>query len=186
MGELVPTYGYFAVAIGIIFQAETTLLSSGYLAYLGTLRLEVIIIIAVFLSTLSGQIYFTLSRYGVKTRIMKFIDRADKIDRALKLVEKFKLPLLLFSRFLYGFRTLIHIAYGLTDVKLIEYSIFNFLGALLWATTLSMIGFLLGNTTSLIVDIKKYQKLASILLISLILVASLFQLARMRRNFKSS
>ena len=177
MNELLSTYGYIALAFGIVFQGETALIGAGYLIYTGNFKPEITLVIAIALSTTSGEIYYFTSRYGIKPLLKRFI-KNNKYEKALKLIEKYKLPLLLFSRFMYGFRTLIPLAFGMTKVNSIEFSVFNLIGATIWAFTFTSIGYFLGSASEMIAGVKKYQTLISGAVLITIATVSLVQILR--------
>lgn len=146
---------YFWISLGIIFQGEITLIGAGHLIHAGTVNFWVITFIATFLSSLHGEIFFTVSKAGLKFLPLP----QEKISKVRKLIERYKTSLLLFSRFIYGMRNLIPIAFSLTNVKHIEFSILNFFGAFIWALTFTTAGLISGNAMSIFIDVKKHQML---------------------------
>lgn len=146
---------YFWISLGIIFQGEIALIGAGHLIYAGTVNFWIIVFIATILSSLNGEIFFTVSKVG-----LKFIPfPQDKVLKVGKLIERYKTLLLLFSRFIYGMRNLIPVAFGFTNVKHIEFAILNLLSAFIWALTFATVGLISGNVTSIFIDVKRYQML---------------------------
>ncbi len=146
---------YFWIALGIIFQGEIALIGAGHLIYAGTVNFWIIVLIATFLSSLNSEIFFTVSKSGLK--FLPF--PKDKILKVGKLIERYKTFLLLFSRFIYGMRNLVPVAFGFTNVKHIEFAILNLLGAFIWALTFTTAGLISGNVTSIFIDVKRHQLL---------------------------
>ncbi len=146
---------YFWISLGIIFQGEIALIGAGHLIYAGTVNFWAITFIATFLSSLNGEIFFTFSKFGLRFLPLSH----EKILKVGKLIKRYKTFLLLFSRFIYGMRNLIPIAFSFTNVRHIEFSILNLIGAFIWALTFTTAGFISGNAMSIFVDVKRYQML---------------------------
>jgi membrane protein DedA with SNARE-associated domain len=147
---------YIGVGIGIIFQGEVALIGSGHLIYVGTAKFWLVVLIATLLSTINGEFFFIASKIGLKLFQTNF---KDKISKVGNLIQKYKTFLLLFSRFIYGFRNIIPIAFGLSEIRHLEFSIFNFAGAFIWALTFTSIGLFSSKAVSIFIDVKRYQLL---------------------------
>lgn len=163
---------YIGVGIGIIFQGEIALVGSGHLIYAGSAKFWFVILIATLLSVINGELFFIASKIGLKLSSPNF---KDKISRVGKLTQKYKAWLLLFSRFMYGFRNLIPIAFGLSGIRHLEFSIFNFLGALLWALTFTSIGLFSGVTMSIFINVKRYQILIFSIFLGISFIIAMFK-----------
>lgn len=148
---------YISVALGIIFQGEVALLGAGHLIYTGTVKFWTIALIATFLSTINGEIFFTLSKFGSKFVLSEPTNFKEKLTKVTNLINKYKTSLLLFSRFVYGLRNLIPVAFGLSNITHFEFSILNFAGALIWAITFTSLGVISGNIISNFVDLQRHQ-----------------------------
>ncbi len=148
---------YIGVALGIIFQGEVALLGAGHLIYTGTVKFWNVALIATFLSTINGEIFFTLSKFGSKFILPNSKNIKEKLAKATNLMNKYKTLLLLFSRFVYGLRNLIPVAFGLSNITHLEFSILNFAGALIWAITFTSLGVISGNLISNFIDLQRHQ-----------------------------
>lgn len=147
---------YIGIMLAIMLQGEMGLIGSGHLIYIGTAKFWLVVLIATLLSTIHGEILFNGSKFGLKLFPTNF---KDKISKVGKLIQRYGAFLLLFSRFIYGFRTIIPIAFGLSGIKHFEFSIFNFAGAFIWALTYTSIGLFSSKAISTFLDVKRYQML---------------------------
>jgi membrane protein DedA with SNARE-associated domain len=96
-------------------------------------------------STLGDQLYFLLSRrFG-----QRFIENRPRVqarvDKALRLLERWDSWFILSFRFMYGLRAVSSIAIGLTRVPIPRFALLNMIGAALWAVGLGGAGYLLGE-----------------------------------------
>lgn len=148
---------YISIAIGIILQGEVALLGAGHLVYTGTVKFWNVALIATLLSAINGEIFFTLSKIGSKFILPDSKNLKEKLSKANALMNRYKTLLLLFSRFVYGLRNLIPVAFGFSNITHFEFSILNFAGAFIWAITFTSLGIVLGNITSHFVDLRRYQ-----------------------------
>jgi membrane protein DedA with SNARE-associated domain len=82
--------------------------------------------------------------------------RIEKVQGWLK---RYEAMLIVGIRFMAGFDTVGTVAIGMSDVSLRRFTILNALGALIWAATLAVVGYLLGNVLELVLgDLAKVEK----------------------------
>ncbi len=172
---------YIGVGLGIIFQGEVALIGSGHLIYAGTAKFWFVVLIATLLSTINGELFFSASRIGLKLFPTNF---KDKISKVGNLIQKYKAFLLLFSRFIYGFRNIIPIAFGLSGIKHFEFSIFNFAGAFIWALTFTSIGLFSSKAISIFLDVKRYQLLIFGIFLGIAFSTAMFKIINIAKTKK--
>jgi len=156
--SLVDTYGYFAILLGTFLEGETILILGGLAAYQGYLGLPGVIL-AAFIGSLCGdQLFFFLGRWHSQSILAKRPSWQRRIDRAQKLLERFRTPLILVFRFLYGLRAVAPFVIGMSPVPTIKFVLLNAVGALVWATAVGTGGYLFGNALeALLGNIKHYE-----------------------------
>jgi hypothetical protein len=114
--SLIDTYGYLAILVGTFFEGETVLVLGGLAAYREYLRLPWVIL-AAFVGTLCGdQLFFYLGRVHSQAILAKRPSWKARVEKAQKLVERFRNPLILVFRFLYGLRTVTPFVIGMSTV----------------------------------------------------------------------
>ena len=110
-----------------------------------------------------------------------------RVDRAQRLLERFRTPLILVFRFLYGLRTVAPFVIGMSTVPTVRFVFLNAVGALAWAIAVGAGGYLFGNALGIIIgNVKHYelQAFAAIAAIGLVVWAAYFY--RRRRGRLSS
>jgi len=157
--SLIDTYGYAAVLVGTFFEGETVLVLGGFASHRGYLALPWVII-AAFIGTLCGdQLFFFLGRKHSQTVLARRPSWKARADRAQRLLERFRTPLILVFRFMYGLRTVIPFVIGMSTVPTREFIFLNIIGALVWALVVGAGGYLFGNAMEIIIgDIKHYER----------------------------
>jgi membrane protein DedA with SNARE-associated domain len=158
MESLIDTYGYWAVLIGTFFEGETVLLLGGFAASQGYLVLRWVIVVA-FLGTLfADQLFFLLGRRYSQPILARRPSWKSRSEKAQKLLERFRTPLILAFRFMYGIRTVTPFAIGMTNVPTGEFILLNIIGASVWALIVGTGGYLFGSALeTLLGNIKHYE-----------------------------
>lgn len=150
-------YGYWAIAVVLVLEnaglpvpGETVLLLASFLAYSEhQLQLSWIIVVATLATTASGEIGFALGRYGGRslierhTRIFR-VDRAT-LARGEQLFERYGAATIFFARFVFGLRVLAALLAGALRMPWQKFVFFNFLGAAVWVTVISSVGYFFGR-----------------------------------------
>jgi membrane protein DedA with SNARE-associated domain len=160
LSELIETYGYWVVLVGTLLEGESVLLLAGYAAYSGLLELHTVIAVAVFGSFMGDQLWFFLGRTRGVSLLAKYPSYAAPAVRAQDLLDKYHTPIILALRFLYGLRTVLPFVIGMSSrISTLRFQILNLLGAVIWATSGAVAGYLFGNAIEVILgDIHRYEK----------------------------
>jgi len=150
-------YGYWAVAgalllenAGVPLPGETILLMASFLAYSEhDLRLPWIIVVATIAATAGDNLGFALGHYGGRpllARYQAFFRIKDAtVARGESLFEKYGSLTIFFARFVFGMRIIAGPLAGVLRMHWRRFAIFNFLGAGLWVTVISVAGYLFGQ-----------------------------------------
>jgi len=142
---LVEHYGYVAILLGTLLEGESILIIAGYMAHRGYLALPGVILAAFIGSLTIDQSLFFLTRLKGFDALRKFKRAQEGLEHVDRLVARYPRVLLVGFRFLYGLRTVTPLALGLTSVKASRFVMYNAVGALLWATTISTGGYIFGR-----------------------------------------
>ncbi len=143
--SFVANYGYLALLVGSFAEGETFLVLGGLAAHAGYLRLPWVMLAAFAGSFLSGQFYFYLGRKHGRKILLRFPSLQMRIDQAQKYMERLRSPLVLIFRFLYGFRTILPLMIGMSPFPARKYIGLNAVGALIWAVSFGIAGYLFGH-----------------------------------------
>lgn len=178
---LIETYGYPVVLLGAFLEGETVLVMGGFAAYRGYLNLSLVILCAFVGTFCSDQLFFY---FGHKKGPKLFAGHPKwerRAERVQALLDRYQLYVILGFRFVYGIRNITPFVIGASGFKPVRFLILNFLGALLWATTVGSAGFIFGRVLELLLaDLKKYEIRVLIGLAAFGTLAWLWHVARSR------
>ena len=150
-------YGYWAVGAALLLEnagvpvpGETVLLLASFLAYSEhDLRLPWIIVVATVAATLGDNLGFALGYYGGRPLLQRyqafFRIRHTTVARGEELFARYGALTIFFARFVFGMRIIAGPLAGVLRMPWRKFSLFNFLGAGLWVTVISGVGYLFGR-----------------------------------------
>lgn len=150
--EYLELHGYWVLFVGTFLEGEAILLMAGFLAFQGYLDVVGVICTAWAGSFCGDQFYFYLGRLKGKGLLRRFHSIARKFREALKLIEKYGNLVAFISRFTYGFRIVLPIILGITNLAPRTFLWINLVSALTWAVAFSLGGYLFGKSASLLFD----------------------------------
>jgi len=162
--SIIENYGYAAIFIGTFIEGETVLILAGLAAHQGYLVLTWVIL-AAFMGSLCGdQLFFYLGRKHSQTILPRHPRWKTKAEKVHKLMDRFQTPVILFFRFLYGFRLVTPFVIGMSPVSVKKFIFLNVTGALVWAVTIGAGGYLFGHALEIFIgEIKDYEVLVFVL-----------------------
>ncbi len=187
----VVQYGYWAVAgalllenAGVPIPGETILLLASFLAYSEhDLQLRWIIVIATIAATLGDNLGFALGYYGGRpllARYQSLFRIQDKtVTRGEGLFARYGAATVFFARFVFGMRILAGPMAGTLRMAWRKFLLFNFLGAAVWVTAISLVGYLFGRHWE---RLERAVKRFDMGLAVLVLLAAVFWWWRSRRE----
>lgn len=153
LSELIESYGYWAVLGGTLLESESVLLLAGYAAYRGLLGLHIVIAAAIVGSFLGDQLWFYLGRTRGEKLLKKFPSYAASAKRAQKLLDRHHTSVILGLRFLFGLRIVLPFAIGMSKrISTLRFQVLNLLGAVIWAASGTLAGFLFGRAIETVLD----------------------------------
>lgn len=185
MEAFLQTYGYWAILVGTFLEGETILVLGGLAAHMGYMNLTGVIMAAFAGSLCGDQFFFFLGRRHSSFLLNRRPSWKSKLERANQLIDRFQTPLVLGFRFLYGLRTVMPFAIGISSVPVLRFVLLNAIGAIVWAAIVAGGGYLFGNALEGILgNIRHYEK---ILFVMVVLVgAVVWALYLVRRDRKKS
>jgi membrane-associated protein len=172
-------YGYWAVAAALLLEntgvpvpGETMLLLASFLAYSEhQLRLPYIILVGVCAATIGDNLGFLLGHYGGKPLLERYqkVPRIYRtITRAEGLIERYGSFAIFIARFIAGMRIIAGPLAGVLHMSWRKFALFNFLGAAVWVTVVSSIGYFFGRHWDELARIMKGFNLAVLLAVALL------------------
>lgn len=170
--QLLQDFGYLALLVGTFFEGETILVLAGFLAFRQYLDIELVILTAFCGSYAGDQLWYFLGRRHGR-RILGRRPRWQAMsEKALRYFQKHPDLWVLGFRFVYGLRTVMPVAIGLSGYPPLRYLGLNGIGAAIWAVALGLAAFHFGAVIEIILgNVKRYELyvLGALLLIGLVL-----------------
>jgi membrane protein DedA with SNARE-associated domain len=163
LAQLLQRFGYAAVLVGTLLEGETVMLMAGFAAHQGYLQLPLVIVSAFAGGLLGDQCLFALGRWRGSQLLARFPRLRVPAANAAKLLERHQTSVILGIRFMYGLRTAGPLAIGMSRVPVPRFVLLNALGAAVWATLFSAIGYALGRGAERVLGtLRDYEKHALI------------------------
>jgi len=146
------------------FPSEVVMIPAGYLAYQGEMSLSLVLLFGI-LGSLAGAWfnYLLASKFGRK--FLSKIMSHEKVEKLEAFFENHGHISTFTGRLIPGIRQYISFPAGLAKMNALKFSIYTTLGAGIWASILTFLGYFLGANTELI-----HQYLKEITIITLVLV----------------
>jgi membrane protein DedA with SNARE-associated domain len=153
----VVEYGYWAVGVALLLEnagipvpGETILLLASFLAYSRQeLALPYIILVGVCAATVGDNLGFAIGYRGGRPLLDRYRQTfripAATIVRGERLFEQYGSVTIFFARFIFGMRVIAGPLAGVLRMRWQRFALFNFLGAVLWVTVISWVGYKFGK-----------------------------------------
>lgn len=150
-------YGYWAVAAGLLLEnagipvpGETILLLASFLAYSEhDLRLPWIIVVGAIAATLGDNLGFAIGYYGGRRLLERYRSlfriQGKTVEHGEQLFAKYGPLTIFFARFVFGMRIIAGPLAGVLRMPWRRFLLFNFLGATVWVSVISGVGYLFGR-----------------------------------------
>lgn len=137
----------------IPIPSEVTMPFAGYLVTTGHFSFLAIVLIGAFGNLVGSWIGYAIGYFLEDTVIITLIKKygkfilvtLDEYERSLKWFNKFGDKIAFFSRMLPAVRTFISLPAGLAKMNLWKFSVYTFLGSLIWSALLTYVGVYLGS-----------------------------------------
>jgi membrane-associated protein len=185
----IAQYGYWAVGVTLLLEnagvpvpGETILLLASFLAYSREeLQLSYIIVVGVCAATLGDNLGYFIGYRGGRRLFDRYRStfhiKPETIIRGERLFDKYGAVTIFFARFIFGLRVIAGPLAGVLNMPWKRFAVFNFLGALLWVTVISFVGYKFGKHWDVLTEYMERFNIA----IGIAAVVALFLLWRWRR-----
>lgn len=141
MSEHLEALGYMGAFIGAIVEGEVCLISALQTARLGHTDFYGILL-AAFLGTqtIDWSLYLSARRWKDNTYFDRKPALRSKLDRMSGFLHHYPEGMLLTYRFMYGFRVVLPLLFGISRIPIFKFALYSFIGTLLWITVVASIG----------------------------------------------
>lgn len=140
MEQFIHQNGYLTVFITVALTGEFGLVAGAALARTGAVTITGVVILGTAASFTANTIYYFAGKFlWNKWKLIreKF---GTKVDRSSRIVRQYGSPLMLVARFFYGVRDIVPLALGLYRVEPGLFSLYNIIGAFIWAFFFTVLG----------------------------------------------
>lgn len=185
LNHLLATYGYWAVFIGCVMEGETILILGGMAAHQHLLKLWPVIAWASAGGMLGDQLLFWSGRY-FGTRLLPRLKRHQaQIKRVSGLIARYPSMSVFSVRFLYGMRLVGPMVIGASGLSPLRFSLWNMLGAMVWATLFVSGGYWAGEALQrLFGDLRPYRLPIALGVVLVVVVVAVIVHLRNKRKLQ--
>ncbi len=169
MEEFIRDWGYIALFLYSFGGGFIGLAIASVLSYSGDLNIYLSILIAGISNFIGGQFLFFLARKNKNYANDMMRKHGRKIALTHLLMRKYGSFVIFIQKYIYGIKTLVPLAMGITKYSAIKFSILNAIAAFLWACVIGYASFIGGEYLLAMGEEFKYIGLGLIILIISIL-----------------
>jgi len=183
LSEAVIRYGYWAVGAALLLEnsgipipGEPILLLASFLAYSQhQLQLSWIIVIAIIAATLGNNLGYMLGYYSGRPLLERYQNvlriPSATLLRGERLFARYGPATVFFARFIFGVRIIAGPLAGVLRMPWRRFLLFNFVGAVLWATVIASVGYFFGRHWERLENsVRRFNLIVAICVVLLIVV----------------
>lgn len=188
--EIMNQFGYFGIMLLIAIEnifppipSEVILTFGGFMTTFSSLTVVGVIIFSTFGALLGALVLYFIGRILKKERLMKLAEgkvgktlrfKKEDIEKADNWFNKKGTKAVFFCRFIPIIRSLISIPAGINGMKLSSFMFYTLLGTAIWNTVLTVLGSVLGENYTKIVDIINiYGNITLIIIIIIFIIVAI-------------
>ena len=174
MEDLIRDWGYIVLFLYSFGGGFLALAVAGVLSYAGDLNIYVTLIVAGSANFIGDQFLFFLARNNKAYAKQMMGKHQRKIALAHLMMRKYGSIVVFLQKYIYGIKTLIPLAMGLTKYDGRKFTLFNFLATIIWTLVVGIVSYMLGELVYTYVDEFKTYGIAFVVLI-LVLISYYFK-----------
>ena len=178
LAPVINTYGYFAVGglilledFGIPAPGETVLIGAAFYAGLGQLNIFMVILVGIIGALIGDNIGFAIGNYGGHPLVERFGKYVFLTPERIKKAEDFFNRrggwIVAVARFVEGLRQINGIVAGLSEMRWPKFITYNAIGAVLWVSVWSIIGYYGGSHIQTFLRYELYFTIVALIAIAL-------------------
>ncbi|RXK12212.1 hypothetical protein CP965_10565 [Halarcobacter mediterraneus] len=145
MEDFIREWGYIALFLYSFGGGFVGLVVAGVLSYAGDLNIYISILVAGISNFIGDQFLFTLARQNkayAKDMMKKY---GRKVALAHVLMRKYGSFVVIIQKYIYGIKTLIPLAMGLTKYSSMKFILFNAIATIFWACIVGFASYTAGE-----------------------------------------
>lgn len=143
--DLIIQYGYIILFLYSLGGGFVALIAASVLSYAEKMDLGLCMLTAAVANFLGDMLLFYLARVQ-KTEVLKYLQKhRRKLALTHILMKKYGPPILILKKYIYGIKTLVPLAAGLTHFNVVKFTLLNAIGAIIWSVSIGAMGYFLGE-----------------------------------------
>lgn len=169
MEDLIKDWGYIALFAYSFGGGFVGLIVAGVLSFAGDLNIYISIAVAATSNFLGDQFLFFLARKNKSYAKDMMKNYGRKIALAHLMMRKYGSLVVFIQKYIYGIKTLIPLAMGLTKYSSLKFTIFNIFATIIWAVLVGYGSYTAGEYILSIADDFKYIGIGIVIVIALVI-----------------
>ena len=165
MEELIKEWGYIILFLYSFGGGFLALAAAGVLSYTGDLNIVTSIIVAGSSNFIGDQFLFLLARKNKQYAKQMMQKYGRKVALAHLMMKRYGSYVVVIQKYIYGIKTLIPLAMGLTKYDAKKFMMFNILATILWAVIVGYVSYYMGNIILTYAEDYKYYGVGVVVLI---------------------
>jgi membrane protein DedA with SNARE-associated domain len=165
MEGFIQDWGYLALFAYSFGGGFVGLVVAGVLSYAGDLNIYLAMLVAGTSNFIGDQFLFFLARKNKSYAKDMMKNYGRKIALAHLMMRRYGSLVVFIQKYIYGVKTLIPLAMGLTKYSSIKFSIFNFLATILWALLVGYLSYTAGEYILDVADDFKYVGIGIVIVV---------------------
>ncbi len=137
----ISTYGYIFLFFYSLGGGFFAIVAAGALSYAGKMDLGVSMIVAGVANYLGDMLLFYLARYNKKPLLPYMKSHRRKFALSHILIKKYGSFIIFIQKFIYGVKTLVPIAIGLTKYSFFKFGVLNVFASIIWALFFGLLSY---------------------------------------------
>jgi len=163
MEEFIREWGYIALFAYSFGGGFVGLVVAGVLSYAGDLNLVVCMVVAGTSNFLGDQFLFYMARSNKAYANDTMKKYGRKVALAHLLMRRYGSTVVFIQKYIYGIKTLIPLAMGLTKYSFQKFTIYNVFATVVWAVVVGYASYLMGEIVLTYAEEYKYYGVALVL-----------------------
>ncbi|MBR8462217.1 DedA family protein [Campylobacter sp. faydin G-105] len=139
------TYGYIILFLYTLGGGMVALIAAGVLSYAGKMDIGASIAIATVSNALGDTLLFYLSRYNKSAFLSYIRPHRRKLAYSHILMKRYGDKIIFFKKFIYGLKTIVPVAIGLTSYSFYKFIVINVVASIGWAIIIGMLSYYAGE-----------------------------------------
>ena len=169
--------------VGFLLPGDTLLFFTGLLTHAGVISTDIFwVCLAITAAAfIGGEVGYLIGhRFGPRVfeRKESGLFSIKNVERTNAFFERFGGRAVIIARFIAVVRTFAPVAAGVSHMNYRRYSLYNFIGAIIWASGLVLLGYALGGVSWVAEYAEKYMDLVILAAVAITLIPTLVHYAR--------